>query len=218
MFNESNISSTQHHQTMKIICVGRNYVAHAAELNNPVPDQPILFMKPPTALLREGKPFYIPEFTQDVHYELELVVKICKNGKYIEKEFASSYYNELSLGIDFTARDVQQKLKSKGHPWEIAKGFDYSAAIGKWIPFTEEMKKQALEFTMVKNGQIVQEGNTDHMIFSVDDLIVHMSRYFKLQFGDLIFTGTPAGVGKVEIGDKFEGYLDDKKLLNCMVK
>lgn len=203
---------------MKIICVGRNYLDHAAELNNPVPEQPLLFMKPPTALLREGKPFYIPAFTKEVHYELELVLKICKNGKYIEKQFASSYYEEVSLGIDFTARDLQQKLKSKGHPWEIAKGFDYSAAIGKWIPFTEEMKQQDLQFTMEKNGQIVQKGNTADMIFSIDALIVHMSRYFKLQYGDLIFTGTPAGVGKIEIGDAYKGFLGEQELLNCQIK
>ena len=203
---------------MKILCVGRNYVAHAKELNNPVPDEPILFMKPSTALLREGRPFYIPEFSNDVHYELELVVKICKNGKHIAKEFASSYYNEMTLGIDFTARDVQSKLKSKGHPWEIAKGFDYSAAIGKWLEFPEEMKGKNINFSMLKNGESVQDGNTDHMIFSIDDLIVHMSKYFKLQFGDLIFTGTPAGVGQVKIGDHFEGFLGDKKLLNCEIR
>jgi 2-keto-4-pentenoate hydratase/2-oxohepta-3-ene-1,7-dioic acid hydratase in catechol pathway len=203
---------------MKIICVGRNYVAHAAELNNPVPDEPILFMKPSTALLREGKAFYIPDFTNEVHYELELVVKIARNGKYIEKEFASGYYHELTLGIDFTARDLQKKLKDKGHPWEIAKGFDYSAAIGKWIPFTEEMKQKPLKFFMVKNGDTVQQGNSEHMIFSIDDLIVHMSRYFKLQYGDLIFTGTPAGVGRVQIGDTLEGYLDDQKLMHCPIK
>lgn len=203
---------------MKIICVGRNYVAHAEELNNPVPDEPLLFMKPPTSLLREGKAFYIPEFTQEVHYELELVVKICKNGKYIEKEFASSYYNEMTLGIDFTARDVQQRLKEKGHPWEIAKGFDFSAAIGKWVPFTDEMKSKSLTFSMHKNGDIVQEGLTDLMIFPVDDLIVHISKYFKLQVGDMIFTGTPAGVGKINIGDHFEGFLGNQKLLTCIIK
>ena len=203
---------------MKIICVGRNYIAHAAELNNPVPDEPLLFMKPSTALLREGKPFYIPDFTNEVHYELELVVKICKNGKYIEKEFASTYYEEMTLGIDFTARDLQKRLKEKGHPWEIAKGFDYSAAIGKWIPFTDQMKKQPQKFMMKKNGETVQDGNTEHMIFPIDDLIVYMSKYFKLQFGDLIFTGTPAGVGKIEIGDQFEGFLGENKLLQCKIK
>jgi len=203
---------------MKIICVGRNYVAHAMELNNPVPEEPILFMKPATALLREGKPFFIPDFSQDVHYELELVVKICKNGKHIEKEFAHSYYEELSLGIDFTARDLQSRLKAKGHPWEIAKAFDYSAALGKWTPFTPEMRKEPIRFTMLKNGKTVQEGSTDLMIFPIDELIVHMSRYFKLQFGDLIFTGTPAGVGPVTRGDHFEAYLGDQKLLDCPIR
>ena len=203
---------------MKIICVGRNYVAHAKELNNPIPDEPMIFMKPATALLREGKAFYIPDFSKDVHYELEMVVKICKNGKYIQKEFASDYYDELTLGIDFTARDLQSKLKSKGHPWEIAKGFDFSAAIGKWVPFTEEMKGEDLKFRMEKNGEIVQNGLSSHMIFSIDDLIVHMSKYFKLQFGDLIFTGTPAGVGPVTKGDLFEGFLGEEKLLSCNIK
>lgn len=203
---------------MKIICVGRNYVAHAMELNNPVPEEPILFMKPATALLREGKPFFIPDFSQDVHYELELVVKICKNGKHIEKEFAHSYYEELSLGIDFTARDLQSRLKAKGHPWEIAKAFDYSAALGKWTPFTPEMRKEPIRFTMLKNGKTVQEGSTHLMIFPIDELIVHMSRYFKLQFGDLIFTGTPAGVGPVTRGDHFEAYLGDQKLLDCPIR
>ena len=203
---------------MKIICVGRNYVAHAVELNNPVPDEPLIFLKPSTALLREDKAFYIPEFSNDVHYELELVVKICKNGKHVAKEFASSYYDELTLGIDFTARDIQSKLKSKGHPWEIAKAFDYSAAIGKWIPYTDEMKSEKLTFTMHKNNEIVQEGSTENMIFTIDDLIVHMSKYFKLQYGDLIFTGTPAGVGPVKIGDLYEGYLGKEKLLECNIK
>jgi len=203
---------------MKIICVGRNYVAHAKELNNPIPDEPMVFMKPSTALLREGKAFYIPEFTSEIHYELELVVKICKNGKHIAKEFAHTYYNEITLGIDFTARDLQSKLKSKGHPWEIAKAFDYSAATGKWIPFSEEMKSKELKFTMHKNGEMVQDGSTQNMIFSIDDLIVHMSKYFKLQFGDLIFTGTPAGVGKVEIGDLYQGFFGDQKLLNCEIR
>ena len=193
-------------------------MAHAIELNNPVPEEPLIFLKPSTALLREGKAFYIPEFTKDVHYELELVVKICKNGKHVEKEFASSYYDEVTLGIDFTARDVQSRLKSKGHPWEIAKAFDYSAAVGKWIPFTEEMKAKPLSFTMHQNNELVQEGSTDHMIFSIDDLIVHMSRYFKLQYGDLIFTGTPAGVGPIKIGDQYQGYLGDQKLLDCSIK
>ena len=203
---------------MKIICVGRNYAEHARELDNPVPEEPILFMKPNTALLREGKPFYFPDFTREIHHELELVVKICKNGKHIEKEFAASYYDEMTLGLDFTARDVQARLKAKGHPWEIAKGFDHSAPIGEWIPFPEGLKQSALEFSLKKNGEVVQRGSSAQMIFSIDELIVHMSRYFKLQVGDLIYTGTPAGVGPIAMGDVLEGYLGDRKLLHCEVR
>jgi len=199
---------------MKIFCVGRNYVDHAKEMDNPVPKEPMIFMKPSTALLREGNPFYLPEFSKEIHYELELVFKVCKNGKYIAKEFAHTYYNEISLGIDFTARDLQKKLKAKGHPWEIAKGFDHSAAIGKWMPYTSGEK----HFSLLKNGKKVQAGFSEDMIFSIDDLIVHMSKFFKLQIGDLIYTGTPAGVGPVEIGDILEGYLGNGKLLHCEIK
>lgn len=203
---------------MKIFCIGRNYIDHAKELNNPVPSEPMIFMKPPTALLRNGRPFYIPEFSNDVHYEIELVVKIVKNGKHITSEYVKSYYNEISLGIDFTARDIQKKLKAKGHPWEIAKGFDFSAAIGNWCEYSDEMKNSNLEFRLNKNGEDVQLGNSQDMIFSIDVLIMHISKYFKLQVGDLIYTGTPAGVGKVNSGDVLEGYLGEEHILHCDIR
>jgi 2-keto-4-pentenoate hydratase/2-oxohepta-3-ene-1,7-dioic acid hydratase in catechol pathway len=202
---------------MKIFCIGRNYADHAKELNNPVPSQPLIFMKPPTALLIKNKPFYYPEFTDDLHYEAEIVLKICKNGKHVQPEFASGYYNEIAFGIDFTARDVQNRCKAKGHPWEIAKGFDNSAPISQFIPFTEEHQK-GIKFQLKKNSELVQSGNTNDLIFSFDQLICHISKYFKLNFGDLIFTGTPAGVGPVQIGDVLEGYLETERMLTCRIK
>lgn len=203
---------------MKIFCIGRNYVDHAKELNNPVPKQPMIFMKPPTALLRNGKPFYIPEFSNEIHYEGELVVKIAKNGKHIEPEFVKSYYNELTIGIDFTARDLQKKLKEKGHPWEIAKGFDFSAAVGDWIEFTDDMKHRDIIFSLKKNGETVQFGNSKDMIFHIDEIIMYISKFFKIQAGDLIYTGTPAGVGKVNKGDILQGYIENKELLYCEIR
>ncbi|HFA50175.1 MAG TPA: FAA hydrolase family protein [Bacteroidetes bacterium] len=208
---------------MKIICIGRNYIDHAKELSNPVPGKPLVFMKPPSALLINGKPFYYPGFTKDLHYELEVVLKICKNGRHVQPEFASGYYQEVSLGIDFTARDVQAELKKKGHPWEIAKGFDHSAVLGTWVGLRDVQKDGNIEFELKKNGERVQHGNTRDLIFSFDYLIVYISRYFKLQMGDLIYTGTPAGVGPVKIGDLLEGviYKNDgstEQLLSCRVK
>jgi 2-keto-4-pentenoate hydratase/2-oxohepta-3-ene-1,7-dioic acid hydratase in catechol pathway len=208
---------------MKIICIGRNYIEHAKELNNPVPSKPVVFMKPPTALLVNEKPFYYPDFTQDLHHELEIVLKISKNGKSIQPEFAGSYYEEVGLGIDFTARDVQEELKKKGHPWEIAKGFDNSAVLGKFVPLEKVNNNGNIEFKLVKNGEVVQHGHTRDMIFTFDQLIVYVSKYFKLLQGDLIFTGTPAGVGPVKIGDLLEGYIytqegQQEQLLSCEVK
>ncbi len=203
---------------MKIFCIGRNYIDHAKELNNPVPAKPMIFMKPPTALLRNGKPFYIPGFSNEIHYEGELVVKIAKNGKHISPEFVKSYYNEITIGLDFTARDIQKKLKEKGHPWEIAKGFDFSAAVGKWIEFTDEMKQNDIRFSLNKNKQTVQQGNSRNMIFSIDTIILYISKFFKLQAGDLIYTGTPAGVGKVEKGDVLEGFIGEEQLLYCEIR
>ncbi len=202
---------------MKIICIGRNYVDHARELNNPVPNEPLVFMKPPTALLVNGKPLYYPAFTSDLHYEGELVIKICKNGRHVEPQFARNYYKEIALGFDFTARDVQTELKKKGHPWEISKGFDGSAAIGRFKDIGDRNPKE-LEFVIKKNGEQVQHGKISDLIFDLDSLIVHVSKYFKLQMGDYIFTGTPAGVGPVNIGDKLEGYFEEERVLSCEIK
>ena len=207
---------------MKIICIGRNYAEHARELNNPVPERPVVFMKPPSALLVGGKPFYIPEFTNDVHHEIELVLKIAKNGRHVQPEFARDYYEEVALGIDFTARDLQAELKQKGHPWEIAKGFDGSAVLSEFIPKTELPDAQSIRFQLEKNGETVQSGNTLDLLFSFEAIICHVSKYFKLQMGDLIYTGTPAGVGPVQIGDRLVGTIETKSgsnaLLHCEVR
>ena len=202
---------------MKIICVGRNYRAHAAELQNPVPEFPIIFMKPPSALLTNNKPFYYPAFTKDLHYEAEIVLKICKNGRHIEADFASSYYNKIAFGIDFTARDVQKTLKQQGHPWELAKAFDFSAPISKFVAL-EDFDPQNIRFQLRRNGEIVQDGQTKDLIFDFNYLITFISQYFMLQVGDLIYTGTPAGVGSVQIGDTLEGYIEGQHLLTCEIK
>ena len=206
---------------MKIICIGRNYAEHAKELNNPVPSRPVVFMKPASALLVNNKPLYYPEFTRDLHYEVEVVLKIAKNGRHVQPEFAGGYYKEVSLGIDFTARDLQQELKEKGQPWEVAKGFDGSAVLGRFISL-DKLDRQAIEFELKKNGEAVQYGNTRDMLFSFEEIIVYVSRFFKLQMGDLIFTGTPAGVGPVQIGDTLEGFIHTKtevrQLFSCQVK
>lgn len=196
---------------MKIICIGRNYVEHIHELNNEVPDEPVIFQKPDTALLRENAPFFIPEFTQDVHFEVELVVKIKKMGKFIPVQFAHSYYDEISLGIDFTARDLQSKLKSKGLPWEKSKGFDHSAVIGKFLPKTD-FDLTNLNFRLEKNGEVVQQGNPQQMINSVDQIISHVSEYFTLKVGDYIYTGTPSGVGPIASGDKLVGFIEAEEM------
>ena len=200
---------------MKIICIGRNYAEHAKELNNPVPSSPVVFMKPPSALLVNNKPFYYPEFTQDLHHEVEIVLKVGKNGRHVQPEFAKEYYPEIGLGIDFTARDVQKRLKEKGHPWEIAKGFDGSAVISNFLP-ADQFNRGAIEFELKKNGAVVQHGNTKDLLFSFDDIIVYVSKFFKLQMGDLIYTGTPAGVGPVQIGDRLEGFLHTKTAVKSM--
>ncbi|MCO6492444.1 MAG: fumarylacetoacetate hydrolase family protein [Phaeodactylibacter sp.] len=206
---------------MKIICIGRNYAEHAKELNNPVPSRPVVFMKPASALLVNNKPLYYPEFTRDLQYEVEVVLKIAKNGRHVQPEFADGYYKEVSLGIDFTARDLQQELKEKGQPWEVAKGFDGSAVLGRFISL-DKLDRQAIEFELKKNGEAVQHGNTRDMLFSFGEIIVYVSRFFKLQMGDLIFTGTPAGVGPVQIGDTLEGFIHTKtevrQLFSCQVK
>ena len=192
---------------MKIICIGRNYGAHAKELQNAVPDEPIVFMKPPTALLINNKPLYYPSFTDDLHYEVEVIIKIGKNVRHIEPQFDSDYIEEIGLGIDFTARDIQAKQKAKGLPWEIAKAFDHSAVLGNFKPVSAFPNSFAFEFQLLKNDELVQQGNTEDCIFSFETLIVYVSKYFKLQMGDLIYTGTPAGVGPVVIGDKLEGKM-----------
>ena len=204
---------------MKIFCIGRNYANHAKELDNPVPKQPLVFCKLPTALVKQNKPFYYPEFSQDIHHEVELVLKICKNGKHISEKFACNYYEDITIGLDFTARDVQQKCKDKGHPWEIAKAFDNSAPIGDFISINElGTGMDDISFSLQKNGQTVQQGNTKDLLFSFDKLIVHLSKYFTLQKGDLIFTGTPEGVGPINIGDQLDAFIGEKHLLTCRVK
>lgn len=203
---------------MKILCVGRNYAEHAHELNNPIPDQPLIFLKPDTAQLLDEQPLFYPSFTKDLHFEAELLIKICKNGKHIKKEFASTYYNEISVGIDFTARDIQKRCKEKGHPWEIAKSWNHSAAIGRFISLKKDMDINDINFSLKKNNQLVQSVSTSEMLNKVDDLICYLSKYFMLLRGDLIFTGTPKGVGPVEIGDTLEGFVQDEKLLHCEIK
>lgn len=204
---------------MKIICVGRNYVAHAKELNNDIPAEPVLFMKPDSALLRNNDPFFIPTWSNDVHHEIELIVRIKKLGKNIDKKFAHRYYDEIGIGIDFTARDVQNALKDKGLPWEKAKAFDHSAVVcPEFVPVISLPDKNAIHFRLDKNGQTVQAGDSSLMIFPVDDLIAHISKYFTLKIGDLIYTGTPAGVGPVSIGDHLEGYLEGVKKFDFYVR
>ncbi|HSC53539.1 MAG TPA: fumarylacetoacetate hydrolase family protein [Phnomibacter sp.] len=203
---------------MKIICIGRNYVDHAKELGNQVPDEPVIFMKPKSALLQQGASFYYPPFTNELHYECELVVKICKNGKFITRAAAHHYYNEVTLGIDFTARDVQDKLKKAGLPWEKAKAFDLSAAVGEFIPWDSLPNHGNIQFSFLKNGETVQQGNSRNMLFPIDAIIEHVSEYFTLNIGDLIFTGTPAGVGECTVTDHFEAILEGQKLLELDIK
>lgn len=203
---------------MKIICIGRNYADHAKELGNAIPDEPIIFMKPKSALLQAHTPFYYPEFTNELNYECELVLRICKNGKYIQERHASNYYNGITVGIDFTARDIQDECKKNGWPWEKAKAFDNSAAVGKFIDITPEINKKDIKFSFNKNNEPVQQGNSGEMIFSFDNLIAHISNYFSLNIGDLVFTGTPAGVGECVVGDELEAFLDGKSLLKFDVK
>lgn len=204
---------------MKIICIGRNYVAHAKELNNEVPQEPVLFLKPDTALLRNNDPFYIPDWSNNLHHEVELIVKINRIGKNIEQKFAHRYYEEIGLGIDFTARDVQDRLKEKGLPWEKSKAFDHSAVISReFIPIDSLPDRNAIHFRLDINGKTVQEGDSSLMIFPIDAIISQVSKYFTLKIGDLIYTGTPAGVGPVKIGDRLEGFLEGQKMFDFMVK
>lgn len=202
---------------MNIFCVGRNYRDHARELDNPIPEQPLIFCKPMSSLLQDNGDFTIPDFSEDIHYEGELVIRICREGKAISLAEASTYYDKMAFGIDFTARDVQARLKEKGHPWEIAKGFDQSAAVSRFISVNTSLSDN-ISFETRKNGAVVQAGNTRDMIFSNEDIIVYLSKFFTLHEGDMIFTGTPAGVGRVNPGDVLEGYIDGRKLLSCHIK
>ena len=203
---------------MKIICIGRNYADHAKELGNDLPDEPVVFMKPKSALLQAHTPFYYPEFTNELHYEAELVLRVCKNGKYIQERHAANYFNGITVGIDFTARDIQDECKKKGLPWEKAKAFDNSAAVGKFIDVTPGMNMKNISFSLKKNGEQMQTGNSGQMIFSFDTIISHISNYFSLNIGDLIFTGTPAGVGECVVGDELELFMDDKSQLKMEIK
>lgn len=203
---------------MKIVCIGRNYAKHAEELKNKIPGEPVVFIKPDSALLQPRNPFYIPEFSSDIHYEVELVIRIKKLGKHIQEKFAHKYYNEIGLGIDFTARDVQEKCKNEGLPWEKAKAFDGSCVVGKFIPLTSFQNKDDIHFTLEKNGVVVQDGQSIDMLFNMDVIISHVSKYFTLKIGDLIFTGTPAGVGPVSPGDQLIGYLEGKENFKLNIK
>ncbi len=204
---------------MKIICIGRNYSEHAKELNNKIPTEPLFFLKPDSSILPNRTAFYIPEFTNDVHYEVELIYKICKLGKHIKEEFAHRYYSEIGLGIDFTARDIQSEVKEKGHPWEKAKAFDGSAVVSRhFFPKEEFEDLNNIEFSLLKNGETVQTGNSSDKIFNIDRIISHVSKYIMLKIGDLIFTGTPAGVGKIQDGDVLEGYLKGAKMFKVKIK
>ncbi|GGH07253.1 fumarylacetoacetate hydrolase family protein [Sphingobacterium alkalisoli] len=203
---------------MKVIAVGRNYVDHAKELNNPVPEKPVIFMKPDTAILKDNKDFYYPEFSNDVHFEVEVVIRICNEGKHVSPKYAYKYYDALGLGIDFTARDIQSIHKEKGLPWELAKAFDHSAVISNLIPKEEFENVKELAFSLSKNGITVQEGNTKNVMFDFDSLIVFISKYITLRKGDLIYTGTPAGVGPVQIGDQLEGFLEGRSMFICNIK
>lgn len=202
---------------MKIICIGRNYVEHARELGNEIPENPVIFIKPDTAILKKGSDFYLPEFSNEIHYELEVVLKISKGGKYIQEENAPQHYDEIALGIDFTARDLQQKLKEKGLPWELAKAFDGSAVVSDFFP-KKNIDLKALQFSLKKNKELVQNGNTSQMIFTPEKIIAFASQYFTLRVGDLIFTGTPKGVGQVAENDVLEAFLNDDKVLHLRIQ
>ncbi|QCR21199.1 fumarylacetoacetate hydrolase family protein [Pontibacter sp. SGAir0037] len=203
---------------MKILAIGRNYAEHIAELKNEVPDEPVIFFKPDTAILRNNEPFYYPEYSQDIHHEIELILRISREGKNIDAKFASKYYDSIGLGIDFTARDLQSKAKAKGLPWTLAKGFNGSAPVSEFLPLTDFPDLHNINFRLDVNGSTKQEGNSKMMLNTFDAIIAYISRFITLKTGDIVFTGTPAGVGPVKIGDRLEGYVEDKKLLDFEVK
>lgn len=203
---------------MKIFAIGQNYAEHNKELNSTNPTEPVVFMKPDSAQLKNNKPFFIPDFTQELHYETELIIKFNRIGKNIDPKFSQRYFAEIGLGVDFTARDLQRKLKSEGKPWEICKAFDNSAVIGNFIPVSELADIQKIQFRLDINGKTVQQGNSSDMIFPINELIAYVSRFFTIKIGDILFTGTPVGVGKVAIGDTLEGYIFDKKMFDFNIK
>lgn len=203
---------------MKIICIGRNYLKHARELENDIPEEPVFFMKPDSSLLLDNRPFYLPDFSKEIHHEVEIIVKIARLGRYIEQRFANRYYDQIGLGIDFTARDLQRKLIEKGLPWEKAKAFDASAVLGKFVSKEEIGSLDQIEFHLEKNGKVVQKGNTRDMIFTIDEIIAYVSQFVTLKIGDLIYTGTPAGVGPVAIDDQLCGYIGKEKMFDFQIK
>jgi 2-keto-4-pentenoate hydratase/2-oxohepta-3-ene-1,7-dioic acid hydratase in catechol pathway len=203
---------------MKLLCIGRNYAKHIEELANEKPEHPVVFLKPDSSILLKKHPFVIPEFSKDVHHEVEILVKIKKIGKYIDKKFAHTYYDEIGLGIDFTARDLQSDLKAKGLPWEKAKAFDGAAVIGNWLPKSDFENVDNIAFSLQKNDAVVQNGNTEQMLWKIDELISYVSQYFTLKIGDIIFTGTPAGVGPVAVNDKLKGFIGDVEMFSIQVK
>lgn len=203
---------------MKLICIGRNYAKHIEELENERPKDPVVFLKPDTSILLKKQPFFIPDFSKDVHHEVEILVKINRLGKYIDQKFAHKYYEEIGLGIDFTARDVQKQLKEKGLPWEKSKGFDGAAVISPFVKKTKYNDINNLKFSLEKNGSVVQDGDTAHMLWKIDELIAYVSQFFTLKIGDIIFTGTPAGVGRVDANDKLEGFIEGEKMFSINVK
>ncbi|WP_299898912.1 fumarylacetoacetate hydrolase family protein [uncultured Aquimarina sp.] len=203
---------------MKLICIGRNYTDHIEELENEKPTDPVVFLKPDTSILLKKQPFFIPDFSNDIHHEVEVLVKIKKLGKYIDKKFAHKYYDEISLGIDFTARDLQSQLKAKGLPWEKAKAFDGAAVIGQWVSKENFSDVDNINFRLEKNDTIVQDGNTKLMLWKIDELIAYVSQFFTLKIGDIIFTGTPAGVGSVKNNDNLTGYIEDQEMFSIKVK
>lgn len=203
---------------MKIICVGRNYAEHAKELKNELPTEPVIFFKPDCALLRNNQPFFIPSFSKNLHYEVEIVFKICKVGKSIARKFAHRYYDQIGIGIDFTARDLQEKCKNKGLPWEISKAFDSSAAISRFKPKADFKNLNNINFSLQKNGEVVQKGNTGDMLYHIDSVIEYISKFVTLKTGDLIYTGTPSGVGPVSIGDHLQAFIEDQKMMDFNIR